>query len=110
MPWVNRSIPVRVAYIFFSLGYGKDMHPPGLLDVSKIPYHRRCVAPRCGSTFLLERRSKTILVGSCENSGQRLGSLLPGGCRIVLPDGSVYPMGHSLRVSAPWTSFPQNAH
>ena len=104
--WYHLVLHVRVAYSFLSLGYGEVIHPPNLLGVSKPPYHRCRVAHRCGSAFLLDMWLKVNLADPSENSGQRFGSILPGGCYITLPGGSAHPMDRSLRVSVSWTSRP----
>ena len=95
--WVVRVYHFRVAYIFLSLGHGKDIHPLSLLGFSKVPYRRRCVAPRSGSTFLLDVWFKVNLVDPSENANQRFGSILPGGHCIALPnDLAGHPIGRSL--------------
>ena len=108
--WVVHVYHFRMAYGFFSLGYGRDTHPLGLLGISELPYHRRRVVPGCCSTFLLDMWFKVNLVDPCENADQRFGFILPGGHRIALRDGYAHHNIHSLRVSTPWVSHPQNAH
>jgi len=106
--WHKHTIPIRAAYICLSLGHGKDIHPPSLLGFSQLPYRRRCVAPRSGSTFLLDVWFKVNLVDPSENANQRFRSILPGGHCIALPDDlAVRPMGRSLGVSTSWTSRPR---
>ena len=108
--WVVRVYRFRVAYGFFSLGYGNVIHPLDLLGISKLPYHRHRIVPGCRSTFLLDMWFKVILADPSENSDRRFGSILPGGHCIALPDGYAHHNIHSLRVSTPWVSHPQNTH